>query len=314
MSAIKSNENKTKTLQLTFNTPGERTYYAKVDGTTYAVGTIKVESDDSSPPAPSGSIYIYSASASEEANSGDTVTFSIRVDNTYSQPKTVVVYLYVNGVQEDFEGGDVGAGGSRVFTLQWVVPEDILPGDYDYLIKVIHDGQTMDETAGTIAITTNKTQGVEIVSFTCTPKEVGLCEWKLDRDRVTCNLVIHNYGDSKIKVAPKVLIDNIETFWVDFREILADSNSSIKFEVKFDDELAKMVYGPSATALNFVQEVQEYEGVKCERNVCYNITKIYYLPKEHTIGVVVYKAENGVPTNQVLARITGETIKVEYDG
>lgn len=152
------------------------------------------------------------------------------------------------------------------------------------------------------------------MSFTCTPKEVGLCEWKLDRDRVTCNLVIHNYGDSKIKVAPKVLIDNIETFWVDFREILADSNSSIKFEVKFDDELAKMVYGPSATALNFVQEVQEYEGVKCERNVCYNITKIYYLPKEHTIGVVVYKAENGVPTNQVLARITGETIKVEYDG
>ncbi|WP_324735151.1 hypothetical protein VFC49_08295 [Thermococcus sp. SY098] len=181
------------------------------------------------------------------------------------------------------------------------------------MIKVIHNGQTVDETAGTIKITTNKTQGVEIVSFTCTPKEVGLYEWKLDRDRVTCNLVIHNYGDSKIKVAPKVLIDNIETFWVDFREILADSNSSIEFEVKFDDELAKMVYGPSATALNFVQEVQEYEGVKCERNVCYNITKIYYLPKEHTIGIAVYKAENGVPTNQVLARITGETITVKDD-
>lgn len=87
----------------------------------------------------------------------------------------------------------------------------------------------------------------------------------------------------------------------------------IEFEVRFGDELAKMVYGPSATALNFVQEVQEYEGVKCERNVCYNITKIYYLPKEHTIGIAVYKAENGVPTNQVLARIRGETIIVEYD-
>lgn len=241
-----------------------------------------MEEDDSSPPAPSGSIYIYSASAPEEANPGDTVNFSVRVDNTYLQPKTVVVYLYVNGVQEDFGGGDVGGNGSRMFTLQWVVPEDILPGDYDYLIKVIHEGLMMDETAGTITITTNKTQGVEIVSLEC-PSELKI------PGELWCKVVVRN-SNSSMDITARVRMDRE---LIDLSRTLGNTNPTLnegenefRIGININDDLAQNEFDYNSF-LDFLDS-----RVITKENCGHGVSdcQIFeWLPTPHSFNIEIYK-------------------------
>ncbi|GAB6101716.1 hypothetical protein JCM16138_09390 [Thermococcus atlanticus] len=150
------------------------------------------------------------------------------------------------------------------------------------------------------------------MSFTCTPKEVGLYEWKLDRDKVYCIANIQNNGP-RVQIAPRVVIDDIETFWLNIETVPEDSPVKLKYDVKFDDELAQMMYGPSATALSFVRTVEKHGGTVCHRGACYNTTRIYYLPENHSISLRIYKAEHRAPTTRVLTQTTKETITVKDD-
>ncbi|WP_167889384.1 hypothetical protein, partial [Thermococcus sp. MV5] len=74
------------------------------------------------------------------------------------------------------------------------------------------------------------------------------------------------------------------------------------------------MYGPSATALSFVRTVEESGGTVCRRGVCYNSTRIYHLPKNHTISLKIYKAINFMPTTEALTQSEKEVITVKYDG
>lgn len=112
-----------------------------------------------------------------------------------------------------------------------------------------------------------------------------------DRDVVLCTAVVVNNG-SPVRIAPKMSIDGIETFWLDMKNLPMDSKITLGYKVKFDDKLAQMMYRPSATALVFVCSVEKQGGTVCKRGVCYNTTVIYFLPENPTISLRIYRAIN----------------------
>jgi len=145
---VPAGETKTKTLQLTFNTPGERTYYAKVDGTTYAVGTIKVEDDDSS--TDSGNLTIESVELyPNPPRVGDTAEFRVKVKNTYSSSKSFTLKLKVNGSEVYSESVSLNGGKSATFKLYWT-PEKV--GRYVWGVMVSVPWGTASYREGTVNV------------------------------------------------------------------------------------------------------------------------------------------------------------------
>ncbi|WP_324735146.1 CARDB domain-containing protein [Thermococcus sp. SY098] len=151
---VPAGETKTKTLQLTFNTPGERTYYAKVDGTTYAVGTIKVEDDDSS--TDSGNLTIESVELyPNPPRVGDTAEFRVKVKNTYSSSKSFTLKLKVNGSEVYSESVSLNGGKSATFKLYWT-PEKV--GRYVWGIMISVSWGTASYREGTVNVVSANAQ------------------------------------------------------------------------------------------------------------------------------------------------------------
>ncbi len=168
---VPAGETKTKTLQLTFSTPGERTYYAKVDGTTYAVGTIKVEDDDSSPPIGSTlkiTGFYYSPEGPVE---GDNVTFGVRVYNSISSGITAMLKLMVR----DKNSGEVVYSEEKSispdylddseYTFTW---SNVKAGDYTAEAKVLYNGEVKDSETRDLTIGEKVFEG----SLFATPSEL----------------------------------------------------------------------------------------------------------------------------------------------
>ncbi|WP_297092050.1 hypothetical protein [Thermococcus sp.] len=200
--------------------------------------------------------------------------------------------------------------------------ESAKAGYHQWRVEVWEDGKLEASRSGSIEVNSiedfqkdessiNNTN-LEITGFSCMPKEVGLYEWRLDKDKVFCTVNIKNNGP-RIQIAPRVVIDDIETFWLNTRILSGNSSLTIKYEVKFSDGLAQIMYGPSATALSFVHSVEESGGTVCQRRVCYNTTRIQFLPKNHTISLRIYKAIDFIPT-ETLTQSEKEVITVKYDG
>jgi hypothetical protein len=214
---------------------------------------------------------------------------------------------------------NVSTSGASV-TLHWLAHA----GEHSYTVKLYRlvDNQELWEDSWSESVRVNSTQesesnavnaNLKITNFYCMPKEVGLYEWRLDGDKVSCTVVIQNKGPG-IQMAPRVVIDDIETFWLNTRVLSGNSSLTIKFEVKFSDGLAQIMYGPSATALGFVRTVEESGETVCQRRVCYNSIRTRYLPENHTISLKIYKAMNFMPTTEVLTQTKKEVITVKYDG
>ena len=142
---------------------------------------------------------------------------------------------------------------------------------------------------------------------------MGLYEWRFDRDKVLCSVVVQNKG-SEARIAPRVVVDDIEAFWLNTRVLAGNSSLTIKYEVKFSGGLARLVYGPSATVLSFVKTVEERGNTTCRRGVCYTPIITSYLPEDHTIGLRIYKAINYMPTTEMLAQSMDIVVTVKYDG
>ena len=207
---------------------------------------------------------------------------------------------------------------SRVVILTWTAQA----GEHDHRIEVWEGEKLEASRNGSIEVNSNEDNQesgfnpgnakLKITGVACMPKEVGLYEWRLDGDKVSCTVVIQNKGPG-IQIAPRVVIDDIETFWLNTRILSGNSSLTIKYEVKFSDGLAQIMYGPSATALSFVHSVEESGGTVCQRRVCYNTTRIQFLPKNHTISLKIYKAMNFIPTTEALTQSEKEVITVKYD-
>ncbi|WP_457753222.1 COG1470 family protein, partial [Thermococcus sp.] len=144
---VPAGETKTKTLQLAFNTPGERTYYAKVDGTTYAVGTIKVEDDSSTD---SGNLTIESVELyPNPPRVGDTAEFRVKVKNTYSSSKSFTLKLKVNGSEVYSESVSLNGGKSAMFKLYWT-PEKV--GRYVWGVMILVPWGTASYREGSVNV------------------------------------------------------------------------------------------------------------------------------------------------------------------
>ena len=155
--------------------------------------------------------------------------------------------------------------------------------------------------------------GIRITAIECHPTEVGLYEWRFDGDKVVCTVDVNNTGP-KVQIAPRVVVDDIGAFWLNTRTLQANSSLVIRYEVKFSDALARLIYGPSATALSFVRTVEERGNTTCQRHVCYTPIITHYLPEDHTIGLRIYKAMNYMPTTEILAQSKDAVVTVKYDG
>ncbi|WP_456394722.1 hypothetical protein, partial [Thermococcus sp.] len=70
----------------------------------------------------------------------------------------------------------------------------------------------------------------------------------------------------------------------------------------------------SATALSFVRTVEKHGGTVCHRGACYNTTRIYYLPENHSISLKIYNSTNFAPTREILAQSGKEVVTVKYGG
>ncbi|AIF69872.1 hypothetical protein PAP_07410 [Palaeococcus pacificus DY20341] len=203
-------------------------------------------------------------------------------------------------------------------TLTWAA----VAGEHEWRIEVWESEKLEASKSGSIRVNSNGDSqksgsntinaNLEITDFACMPKEVGLYEWRLDRDKVSCTVTIQNKGP-EIQIAPRVVIDDIETFWLNIRTLPINSSINLQYEVKFSDGLAQIMYEPSATALSFVRTVEESGRAVCQRGVCYNSTRIYHLPKNHTISLKIYKAINFMPTTEALTQSEKEVITVKYD-
>ena len=313
----------TKTVTMTtvtYESAGDYTYsvtFSFGGNTKSASGTIHVAPGSSS----SGSLSIEKVDVTPAfPKVGDRVTFKVKVRNSYSVKKNIKVKLLVDGKLADAKEEMISGASDGTFTLYWPA----VAGEHSYVVKLYRvDGQELfeDSWSGDFRVLggndsgglSNSSGGVTIDSFECTPRGVGLYEWSLDQDRVLCTVVIQNTG-SEIRIAPRVVIDDIETFWLNIRTLPINSSINLQYEVKFSDGLARIMYGPSATALSFVRTVEESSGTVCQRGVCYNSTRIYYLPKNHMISLRLYKAMNFVPTTEVLIQSEKEVITVKYDG
>ncbi|WP_258083407.1 hypothetical protein [Thermococcus thermotolerans] len=250
---------------------------------------------------------------------GDSVSFDVSVKNPVSRSRTLTVKLFIDGQEKSRESLTIGAGGSGVVSLTWTAQA----GEHAWRVEVWEGRKLEASRSGSIRVNSNGDSqksgsntinaNLEITDFACMPKEVGLYEWRLDRDKVSCTVTIQNKGP-EIQIAPRVVIDDIETFWLNIRTLPINSSINLQYEVKFSDGLAQIMYGPSATALSFVRTVEESGGTVCQRGVCYNSTRIYYLPENHTISLKIYKAINFMPTTEALTQSEKEVITVKYDG
>ena len=144
---VPAGETKTKTLQLIFSTPGERTYYAKVDGTTYAVGTIKVEDDDSSPPIGSAlkiTGFYYSPESPVE---GGNVTFAVKIYNSIGNGISATLKLIVR----DKNSREVVYSEEKAITPEYLNDSEytftwsnVKAGEYTAEAKVLYNGEVKD--------------------------------------------------------------------------------------------------------------------------------------------------------------------------
>ncbi|WP_461862997.1 hypothetical protein [Thermococcus sp.] len=208
--------------------------------------------------------------------------------------------------------GSVEEGHVKSFTLHWLA----LEGEHSYLIKLYNliGGQKFeeDEESGSVSVADSGGRVmVSIENFTCTPREVGLYEWGGDRDVVSCTVEVQSEKQN-VQIAPKVVIDGKETFWLDTRMLPDDKLIEMSFDVKFNDRLAQLMYGLEADALSFVKTVEKTQEV-CQRRTCYTQVITHYLPENHSISLRVYKAQNFLPTEEILAESIGITITVKND-
>jgi len=163
-----------------------------------------------------------------------------------------------------------------------MVPEDILPGDYGYSIKVIHDGQTMDETAGTITITTNKTQGVEIVSLEC-PSELKI------PGELWCEVVVRN-SNSSMDITARIRMDGE---LIDLSRTLGNTNPTLntgqnEFRIGIDinDDLAQNEFNYNSF-LDFLDS-----RVITKENCGHGVSECQifeWLPTSHNFNIEIYK-------------------------
>ena len=222
----------------------------------------------------------------------------------------------------DSTGGSVRAGSKGSFTLHWLARA----GEHSYAVKVYTLDENRNEEledldggslkvlgSGNTVGSNNLSEGITIENFGCTPREVGLYEWRFDRDKVLCTVVVQNNG-SEVRIAPRVVVDDIEAFWLNTRVLPGNSSLVIKYEVKFSDGLAQLIYGPAATAMSFVKTVEERGNTTCRRGVCYTPILTRYLPEDHTIGLRIYKAIDYMPTTEMLTQSEDITVTVKYDG
>ncbi len=195
--------------------------------------------------------------------------------------------------------------------LHWIAQA----GEHSYTVKLysISNGRKSEEDEESGSVNVMDAGGHLIIEeFSCTPQEVGLYEWGGDKDVVSCTAVVVNNGPT-IQIAPRVVIDDVETLWFDVKNLPTDSKMTLDYKVKFNDKLAQIMYGPSATAVSFVRSVEERGETVCQRGVCYNTTRVHFFPKNHTISLKIYKAKNFLSTKELLAKSTGINITVKYD-
>ncbi len=217
---------------------------------------------------------------------GDNVSFTVKVKSTYSTGQNAELELYVDGNLVDSTQGVINANSEKTFNLHWLAHQ----GEHPYTIKAysLAGGEkfTEDEREGSLNIIASENQsGVRIMSFTCTPKEVGLSEWGID-DGVSCRIVLFNNGTSSVSLNAWQIIDGHEIKSLGDYEVSRELE--LEFNVHFNDELARQLYGPEADATFFVESKTVKEGEKCERGVCYSIYKNEFYPKLHEVGFRIY--------------------------
>ncbi len=321
---------KTKKLHvttITYGSPGTSEYYGTFDfGVSSASdsGEVIISSSDGGTDQPSGGLEIESVQLNPNSNikAGDTVSFNVIVNNSYSSSKQVELELLIDGEEVDSTGGSVGAGPENSFALQWVAEA----GEHSYTVKVYTIDENRNEEledldggslkvlgSGNTIGSNNLSEGVTIENFGCAPREVGLYEWRFDRDKVLCTVVVQNNGP-EVRIAPRVVVDDIEAFWLNTRVLPGNSSLVIKYEVKFSDGLAQLIYGPAATAISFVKTIEERGNTTCRRGVCYTPIITHYLPEDHTIGLRIYKAITYMSTTEMLAQSEDIIVTVKYDG
>ncbi|WP_297416852.1 hypothetical protein, partial [Thermococcus sp.] len=140
---------KTKTLHVTtinYGSSGTSEYHGTFDfGVSSASdsGEVIVSSSGGGNDQPSGGLEIESVQLNPNSNikAGDTVSFNVLVNNSYSSSKQVELELFIDGKEVGSVGGSVRTEGS--FTLHWVAEA----GEHSYVLKLYNliGGQKSEE-------------------------------------------------------------------------------------------------------------------------------------------------------------------------
>ena len=117
---------------------------------------------------PSGDLEIESVQIDPNSNikAGDTVSFNVVVNNSYSSSKQVELELFIDGKEVDSASGSVGADSEGSFMLHWIAQV----GEHSYTVKLysLLGGQKSeeDERGGKVMVASSNQQfAVELEAF-----------------------------------------------------------------------------------------------------------------------------------------------------
>ena len=205
----------TKTLHVTtinYGSPGTSEYHGTFDfGVSSASdsGEVIVSSSGGGTDQPSGGLEIEGVQLNPNSNikAGDTVSFNVLVNNSYSSSKQVELKLFIDGKEVDSASGSVGAGSEGSFMLHWLAQA----GEHSYTVKLysLLGGQKSeeDERGGKVMVASSNQQFAVSLEAFPTELEGGgtvyftIKGWNYAHDAL--NVQFHVVNESDKVVYPK---------------------------------------------------------------------------------------------------------------